>query len=114
MNVATTNVGGNLIDNGTWAESGIINFVGTNDQNFDSNPVTTYALINVEKLSGILTLANDLNAKDFVLKGGDLFINKTLTTQRDVILLGKKYSVKYKNFVGESRKIPDLKFMQKN
>ncbi|MBO5825912.1 MAG: hypothetical protein J6R03_04735, partial [Treponema sp.] len=94
MNVATTNVGGNLIDNGTWAESGIINFVGTNDQNFDSNPVTTYALINVEKLSGILTLANDLNAKDFVLKGGDLFINKTLTTQRDVILLGKKYSVK--------------------
>ena len=94
MNVATTNVGGNLIDNGTWAESGIINFVGTNDQSFDSNPITTYALINVEKSSGILTLANDLNAKDFVLKGGDLFINKTLTTQRDVILLGKKYSIK--------------------
>ena len=94
MDVATTNVGGNLTDNGTWAESGIINFVGTNDQSFDSNPITTYALINVEKSSGILTLANDLNAKDFVLKGGDLFINKTLTTQRDVILLGKKYSVK--------------------
>ncbi len=94
MNVATTNVGGNLNDNGTWAESGIVNFVGANDQSFDSNPVTTYVLINVEKSSGILTLANDLNAKDFVLKGGDLFINKTLTTQRDVILLGKKYSIK--------------------
>jgi len=94
MNVATTNVGGNLTDNGTWAEIGIVNFVGANDQSFDSNPSTTYALINVEKSSGILTLANDLNAKDFVLKGGDLFINKTLTTQRDLILLGKKYSVK--------------------
>ncbi|MBQ7969785.1 MAG: hypothetical protein IJ293_02225 [Treponema sp.] len=35
-----------------------------------------------------------MNAKDFILKGGDLFINKTLKTQRDVILLGKKYSIK--------------------
>ena len=96
MNVATTNVGGNLTDTGTWqqTDSTEINFNGTDAQEFTPNPNSTYALINVEKSSGILTLANDLNAKDFVLKGGDLFINKTLTTQRDVILLGKKYSIK--------------------
>ena len=55
MNVATTNIGGNLNDTGTWTESGIVKFVGTNDQSFTPNGNTTYATINVEKTSGILT-----------------------------------------------------------
>ncbi|MBQ7969784.1 MAG: hypothetical protein IJ293_02220, partial [Treponema sp.] len=64
MNVATTNIGGNLNDTGTWTESGIINFVGASDQSFDSNSSTKYAKINVEKLSGILTIKDVLNVTE--------------------------------------------------
>ena len=102
MNVATTNVGGNLIDNGTWqqTDSTEINFNGTDAQEFTPNPNSTYKLINVEKLSGILTIKDVLNVTNLQINSNVIF-EDTATIENLSIDMSSSEDENFVKFAGE-------------